>query len=195
MKSGKGWFALCILSSLLAFSALADRSVQDEARDRATYRATTAPWEEIQPTLPAPPLKADLRPLWTLLAAPGYRYFIDTASLSVATDRVVRYTIVMVSPSGSRSGFFEGLRCASDEIKTYGYLGGDGRIRWRSRVRWQALTAHSQGVYGYRQQLAEMYLCDGAAVHSLSRIAAALARYRPSGVWHDERGEGTGSER
>ena len=185
MKPKNLWLAFGIL--LVVFSAAqADRSASDEARDRAAYRASIAPWKEIQPALPSVPLEDNLLPLLVPPSAPGYRYFIDTASLSLAADRVTRYTVVVISPHGSKSGFFEGLRCTTNEIKTYAYLVSDGNIRWRTRIRWQDITAHSQGAYGYRRLLSKVYLCNGAASHPVAKINSALRRYYPGSAWNSE---------
>jgi len=43
--------------------------------------------------------------------------YIDSKSLSVGTDGVVRYSVVIVSGSGARNVLFEGLRCATREFR------------------------------------------------------------------------------
>ena len=85
---------------------------------------------------PPPLARASLVEL-KLEAASDFRYFVDAASLSVGADRIVRYTLVALSPSGVENITFEGLRC-SGEYRVYavgrprdaGWSGRPGQ--WRS---------------------------------------------------------------
>ncbi len=44
---------------------------------------------------------------------------IDGESIAVGADGVVRYTLVVRSPSGAQNVSYEGLRCASAERRLY----------------------------------------------------------------------------
>ncbi|GAB4401906.1 MAG: hypothetical protein OHK0048_19200 [Rhodoferax sp.] len=44
---------------------------------------------------------------------------IDPDSVSLGSDGVVRYVVVLRNASGGQSAWFEGLRCATLEVKTY----------------------------------------------------------------------------
>ena len=50
----------------------------------------------------------------TLAAATDFRYFVDPATVSVGTDRIVRYVMLARSPSGAENVSFEGLRCPGE---------------------------------------------------------------------------------
>lgn len=53
------------------------------------------------------------------------RYGVDPATITVTGDGVVRYVIVASSPRGAVNAFYEGVRCATAEMKTYArYTGG-----------------------------------------------------------------------
>ncbi|PXW24433.1 CNP1-like family protein [Paraburkholderia caballeronis] len=52
-------------------------------------------------------------------------FAIDPASLSVGTDGVVRYTIVITTPTGARNVNYEGIRCDTYEWRLYGSLNAD----------------------------------------------------------------------
>jgi hypothetical protein len=47
------------------------------------------------------------------------KYGLDPSALTIGSDGVVRYVVVAYSPGGSVNAFFEGLRCATGEVKTY----------------------------------------------------------------------------
>jgi hypothetical protein len=64
-------------------------------------------------------------------APTDFRYFVDTGSLSVGADRVVRYTLVARSPGGAENVTFEGLRC-SGEYRVYA-VGRPGDAGWSGR--------------------------------------------------------------
>jgi hypothetical protein len=57
----------------------------------------------------------------------------DPKTISVGGDGVVRYVIVMRNTTGSTSAVYEGIRCATDEVKTY--------ARQSSSGEWSAVTA------------------------------------------------------
>lgn len=60
-----------------------------------------------------------------LAAATDFRYFVDPATVSVGTDRIVRYVVVARSPSGVENVRFEGVRCPG-EYRIYAVGRPDG---------------------------------------------------------------------
>ena len=46
-------------------------------------------------------------------------FSIDKTSISVGTDGVVRYTVVVTSPAGARNVNYEGIRCDNYEWRLY----------------------------------------------------------------------------
>lgn len=63
---------------------------------------------------------------------------VDPATLSISGDGIVRYVMVATSASGARNVFYEGLRCATGEYKTYARYTPEGvwskvdNAEWRS---------------------------------------------------------------
>jgi hypothetical protein len=53
------------------------------------------------------------------------RFGIDPASLTVGSDGVVRYTIVITTPTGARNVNYEGIRCDTFEWRLYASLDAD----------------------------------------------------------------------
>lgn len=82
-------------------------------------------WEEIDVQLPAPPKQQELVAFY-VSAATDNRFFVDPASISVGSDGVVRYTLVVVTPSGVRNVSFEGMRCETKERRLYAFGRADG---------------------------------------------------------------------
>jgi len=46
---------------------------------------------------------------------------VDPNTITVGTDGVVRYVVVMTNRSGGFNAFFEGIHCITHEVKTYAY--------------------------------------------------------------------------
>ncbi len=59
----------------------------------------------------------------------SFRFFIDTASLEVGADEVVRYTLVARSPQGVENVSYEGIHCKTGRTRAYavGQPGGGWR--------------------------------------------------------------------
>jgi hypothetical protein len=78
------------------------------------------PWAEIQAQLPPYPQTENLL---EFDAGPVSKnsHYIDAPSLSVGEDGVVRFTLVIKSPSGAMNVSYEGIRCQTEEKRTYAY--------------------------------------------------------------------------
>jgi len=136
----------CLLACLLTgvvFAAAAqntnqtgiqgDKSKYEEEQDKLN-------WKEADAALPPYPKDADLIEFQVSSGA-TFRFFIDAASLSVADDGVVRYTLVARSPSGIANVSFEGIRCASKSYKVFARGTGGG---WSRREgEWQVIEART----------------------------------------------------
>lgn len=103
------------------------------------------------------------------------RFFIDPASISVQ-DRVVRYTLVARSSTGTTNVSFEGMRCETGEVRIYA-LGREGG--WlRSSADWRRIRP------GWHSVLYREYFCPQRepiasareGIDSLRRGGASITR-------------------
>jgi hypothetical protein len=117
----------------------------------------TTPWVEIAASLPDYPKKENLVP-FAVSSATANKFMIDTASLSVGKDGVVRYTVVIESPSGARTVNYEGLRCDTAESKIYAFGQDDGKWAQNKRATWEGIKLRS--ALSYRKALFEDLFCD-----------------------------------
>ena len=99
------------------------------------------------------------------------RYGVDPATIVITGDGVVRYVIVASSPSGTVNAFYEGVRCATAEMKTYARSTGN---EWHtvSAPEWKPvrnmISLHTAAV-------AQQGLCRGRAPRaSVSDIVMQL---------------------
>lgn len=83
------------------------------------------PWEEQKQQLPSYPKDLNLKQI-DVGPVTSFRFFVDTESVNVGTDGVVRFTLVARSESGASNVSFEGLRCKTQERKIYAVGRADG---------------------------------------------------------------------
>ena len=114
------------------------------------------PWEEVAAKLPAYPKNENLIAFEVSSATPN-KFMIDTVSLSVGTDGVVRYTVVIESPRGARTVNYEGMRCDPAEYKIYGFGQEDGKWTENKRAAWQPFKQRS--LLSYHKALFEDHFC------------------------------------
>lgn len=159
--------ALLVLTLAGSALALADDPDFDEAYE-------TRKWQEIEVQLPAAPKAEALLP-FEVSAITENRFFVDGTSLSVGSDGVVRYVLVILTPGGARNTTFEGMRCETRERRIYASGRLDGRWSRSRNNEW----ARIQDVPANRHHAALFleYLCpDGIAVRTPEEARAALRR-------------------
>ena len=134
----------------------------------------TTPWEEVAASLPAYPKNENLLP-FTVSSATSNKFMIDTASISVGKDKVVRYTVVIESPRGARTINYEGMRCDPAEYKIYGF--GQENANWteNKHAAWQPFKQRS--LLSYHKALFEDHFCpDGINIRDAAEAVRNLKR-------------------
>lgn len=76
------------------------------------------PWIETEVALPPYPADADLIEFY-VSAATSNRFFIDGKSLSLGSDGVVRFALVVLTSGGATNVSYEGIRCSAREVRLY----------------------------------------------------------------------------
>lgn len=149
--------ATLLLVSMSATQA-ANRDWDGETSPRRDY-GEDEPWAEQGVALPAYPDAKHLIGVPVQIVGSNLDMFIDERSLMVGDDGVVRYVLVLRSPSGAENVFFEGIRCATRELRSYAY--GSSRSTWQSTdTAWTPIQ--DTGMGRYRDQLYRYYLCRPA---------------------------------
>lgn len=132
------------------------------------------PWIEIQSSIPAYPKQANLIEFEAGANTP-HHFFVDSDSISVGEDGVVRYTLVIRTAGGATNVTFEGIRCATREMKYYAIGRSNGTwsrprdTQWR-RVRYKEIN-HHHGI------LAADFFCQGKFTVSSAKEAISLLKY------------------
>lgn len=134
------------------------------------------PWVELAAQLPPTP-KAENLVEFNVSSATRHKHFVDTASISVGEDKVVRYTVVIEAAGGAKNVSFEGIRCETGERRLYAYGHPDGTWSKARNAGWEGIKFRS--LLSYQKALFEDHFCPdginvrnaGMAVRSLQRAA------------------------
>lgn len=132
------------------------------------------PWVELAAQLPPTP-RAENLVEFNVSSATRNRYFIDTASISVGEDKVVRYTVVIDAVGGAKNIAFEGLRCDTAERRLYAYGHPDGTWSKARNAGWEGIKLRS--LLSYHKALFEDHFCpDGINIQEASQAVRSLKR-------------------
>lgn len=104
------------------------------------------------------------------------KFGIDPDTLRITPDGIVRYVMVAVNPSGSVNAMYEGIRCATGNVKTYARAGANGLWSVVKEPEWRNLNDNlpSKHALAFSRQGA----CEGRATsaNSTADIIKALKR-------------------
>lgn len=83
---------------------------------------------------------------------------VDPATLTVGTDGVVRYVVVMRNASGFHTAAYEGLRCTTDEVKIYARFSTAGQWVAVKEPEWKSITSNLPSKHAF--VIARQGACD-----------------------------------
>lgn len=86
------------------------------------------------------------------------RVGLDRRNITVGADAVVRYSLVIVSDTGVKNVFYEGIRCDPAEWKVYALGRADESWARTEGTKWR--TVDQVGYNSIRYTLARDYLCE-----------------------------------
>ena len=117
-------------------------------------------WKEAE--VPPPPAFSEARLI--PIAMPSYstlKFGVDPATLSITGDGVVRYVVVANSKTGGggTNAFYEGIRCASEEVKQYARY-SQGAWQPLKASEWQRIDDRNSR---YAKELSLQAVCRGHA--------------------------------
>jgi hypothetical protein len=145
----KNFFALLLMLPLTAYAEWGQFDFEFE---------NEKPWVEQSAQLPPYP-KAENLVEFNVSSATRHRHFVDTASISVGEDKVVRYTVVIEAAGGAKNVSFEGMRCATGERRLYAYGQPDGSWSKARNAGWEGIKLRS--LLSYHKALFEDHFCPG----------------------------------
>jgi hypothetical protein len=133
-------------------------------------------WKESNVTIPSYPDDRDLVPV-PMGVNDTLKIYIDSKSISRAPDLVARFSLIVESPSGARSVFYDGMRCETRQYKTYAIGTANHTFEAVKDPQWRTIPRSE--INSFRDNLYRHYICDG---HSSARTPEAivhLLKYQP----------------
>ncbi len=95
---------------------------------------------DVRMALPQYPKPENYLPFEVSATTP-FAFFVDSKSISVGSDSVVRYTLIAKSSEGALNISFEGMRCTDGNFRVYAY-GGVGNSWLQARnPKWEIIRA------------------------------------------------------
>ena len=122
-----------------------------------SLNAADVDWKEVEPSS-APAFNRERLVRFDALGSSDMRFGVDPATVSLGSDGVVRYVMVVTSPSGALNASYDGVHCHRGEFKNY--------------ARWSPASASGEGHWNMAEQPEWRSLSSGHA----TRPALALAR-------------------
>ncbi len=145
----------CVLVSFIGLGAVAPAAAQ--LVDNPDWKETEAP---PPPAFdPARVVEIEMPSRLTL------NYGVDPDTIRITGDGIVRYVVVASNRTGAMNAFYEGVRCATAEMKTYArFTGGE----WHpvENPDWQKMRDMSSP---HASELARQGLCRGRAPRQTPR--------------------------
>ena len=132
-------------------------------------------WKESDAPAPPPFSQTKLIPLHM----PPYvslKFGIDPQTLSITPDGIARYVVVATNASGSMTAMYEGIRCATGEVKTYARFNSGGEWDPVKEPKWLDWAGKQPSKHAL--VLARQGLCDGASTtgQSVADMVKALKK-------------------
>lgn len=92
------------------------------------------------------------------------QFFLDTKSLQIGKDGVIRFVVVIKNPSGTQQIKLEGIRCETFEYKLYATLGEDGKWKPTNSIEWKMVP--NLGYNQYQAALGRGGICAGTSANT-----------------------------
>jgi len=132
------------------------------------------PWVEQQTQLPPYPRTENLIS-FDVGPNTSNEHFVDTTSIKIGEDDVIRYSLVVQSSTGAMNVSYEGIRCETFERKLYA-LGRDDKTWAQPRIsEWRRLDFVRQ-LYAQRELAKNLFCPHKQIVSSPEEAIRALKR-------------------
>jgi hypothetical protein len=158
----------------LSLAACASRAPVSSGRDDEDAGVETKGWKEVDAPLPPYPDPKNLV-LVEAGSATSHKFYIDTSSISIGEDGVVRYTMVTKTAGGGTNVSYEGIRCETREQKTFAFGRSDGQWMRARDGKWQRIVLRDLKPYPF-MLWREFFCASGAKPVPVRRSVDALKR-------------------
>jgi hypothetical protein len=138
-------------------------------------------WVEEQAPPPPAYSKTNLIPI-TMPPYVSTQIGVDPATVSTGADGIVRYVVVMTNTTGTSNASYEGIRCITDEVKTYARMGSSGQWSLVSNPQWKPINDNMPSRHAHA--IARQGACDARLAPQTAEVMKSLklnaSRYKPN---------------
>ena len=144
---------------LLCFTGMHAHAAYDEDDDDPDLKR----WKESELVLPTYP---EDRNLIEFDVGPTNvnHFFVDGQSITVSTDGIVRYTLVVRTAGGANNVSFEGMRCETREMKVYATGRADRTWRKPAVAEWRPVE--NRMINQHHMTLLRQYFCASGIIRN-----------------------------
>ena len=173
-----GYFLLFSLVLSVPLASLAQRPINQHPVIAPEDDKDKSEWVEDAVTPPPYPQDKDLIPV--AMAATSNEFFVDSKSVAIGKDSVIRYTMLIRSNAGALNVTHEGIRCGTREKKLYHIGRSDGTWSAARNPKWGEVA--ESGAMTYQKILMNDFFCPKkSSVKSVAEAVSALrAGYHPN---------------
>jgi CNP1-like family len=102
------------------------------------------------------------------------KFGVDPKTLTLDKDSIVRMVVVATNSTGGVTAMYEGIRCSTNEFKTYARANGSGPWQPVGEPRWRDLADNNTSRHALA--LARQGICEGrtAAARSVEAMISTL---------------------
>jgi len=168
MSATQAW-GLAAFCLGLMFAAPADAVRKREQESPITNAPDEPAFKELDLAPPAFPRDKDLIE-FTIKGRTQNRYFVDTSTLSVDADKVVRFVLEVRTPTGVRNVTYSGVRCETLEWKDYAFASPERVWREDAQADWRFVE--TKNLNNYKRSLVDEFLCLSGVRKSSTRGSA-----------------------
>ena len=131
-------------------------------------------WQESAVDLPQSGVDDRFRSFYVSPASTN-EFFINTTSLRITPEGVVRYVVLIKTPSGVENISYEGIRCETKEFRFYASLRTDKVWALSRQPSWKKILGF--GINRYQSVLMNEYFCkDGILALTVDEIRRNFTR-------------------
>lgn len=161
-SKSKWWLGLALLAVMTSAQAKREWGEMDYEFPE------DKPWVEVQQSLPPYPKPENEVPFYVSATTP-HKFFLDRNSIHIGKDGVVRYALILRTAGGATNITFEGIRCATKQMKIYAIGRYDGQWAKPRESEWRDISYHE--VNRQHSRLYNEILCtDKIPVRSVEDI-------------------------
>ncbi len=102
------------------------------------------------------------------------RVGVDPATITVGMDGIVRYVVVMTNSTGSTNAAYEGIRCLTDEVKTYARMTSGNTWSMVAEPQWKAVNDNMPSRHA--QAIARQGVCNARLATNPADIISTLKK-------------------